>query len=60
MSDVTTQYCLECERLALISAMKAVHAQKVKEGDKVRAADLWNDIQYHQRHQHVHTCGGKR
>ena len=55
---ITTQYCLECERIELVNALKTVHARKVAEGDKSAAAALWVDIQYHQRHRHTHTCKG--
>ena len=58
MNNNAPKDCAECERLALISAMKAVRAQKLKEGDKAGADDLWQDIQFHQRHTYRHTCKG--
>lgn len=55
---ITTQYCAECERLALLAALRAAMKTARENGDAVMVAEYWIDIQLRQRHQHTHTCKG--
>ena len=53
---LATQYCLECERLALLAELRAAMQTARENGNTGRANEYWNDIQFHQRQQYQHTC----
>ena len=55
---ITTQYCLECERIARLNYLRSA-MQKAREiGNTDMANKYYADIQFHQRHRHTHTCEG--
>lgn len=55
---ITTQYCLECERIARLNDLRSA-MQKAREiGAENMANAHWEAIQHYQRHQWQHTCRG--
>lgn len=58
MSNNAPNDCAECARLALLDALRSA-MNTVRENEPAdMAAKYWEDIKYHQRHAHRHTCKG--
>ena len=55
---ITTQYCLECERIALLAYLRSARQKAREIGNTGMANKYCADIQFHQRQQYQHTCGG--
>lgn len=57
-ATITAQYCLECERLALLAYLRSAIQMARKNGNTDMANKYCADIQFHQRQQYQHTCEG--
>ena len=53
-----TKDCAECARLDLLDALRSAMNTARENGSVDMAAEYWEDIKYHQQHQHRHTCKG--